>query len=625
MAAWRSARPPVRVMAFPSAFLDEVRARTGLAELIGRRVRLVKRGREHTGLCPFHNEKTPSFTVNEDKGFYHCFGCGAHGSAFDFVMQTEGLGFVEAVERLAGEAGLAMPARDPRAEERQKRDETLYPVLKGAAEWFEAQLAHAGGTTARQYLEARGVSAATVGAFRLGFAPERRTALKEALTARGFDEARLIEAGLLIKPEDGGPSFDRFRNRVMFPIADRKGRVIAFGGRALGEAKAKYLNSPETPVFHKGSVLYGLALAAPAVREIGTVVIVEGYMDVIALYGAGLRHVVAPLGTAVTEDQIRLLWRAAPEPILCLDGDAAGRKAAERAADRALPGLRPGCSLRFAFLPWGEDPDSVVRGDGIEALTEILDAAEPLAEVVWRSTVAGKAVDTPERRALLRRSLAELTRRIGDNTVRAYYREFFDGRLAEAMRGGGRRTSPRAMQRHGTKLQRRNALGSGVQGSGVMRERLLLATLLNHPEILGPVWEECRAFSPDDADLRSLLEAIRECHQGQGSLDSDGLRCQLNERGLADIADRTASAARRVVEPWARPEAGAAEAEAGWRHLLARHQGIEADAAGKDEAVAGLAENMDEASLDRLRALETERRSRDAIGDEIEPEAGVAR
>ncbi len=611
-------------MAFPATFLDEVRARTGLAELVGRRVRLVKRGREHLGLCPFHNEKTPSFTVNEEKEFYHCFGCGAHGTAFDFVMQTEGLGFPEAVERLAGEAGLALPERDPRAEERRKRDETLYPVLEGAAAWFEMQLSHAGGTAARQYLEARGVSAATAGAFRLGFAPGRRTALKEALMARGFDEARLIAAGLLITPDDGGPSFDRFRDRVMFPITDRKGRVIAFGGRALGEAKAKYLNSPETPVFHKGSVLYGLALAATAVRESGTAVIVEGYMDVIALHGAGLRHVVAPLGTAVTEDQIRLLWRAAPEPILCLDGDAAGRKAAERAAERALPGLRPGCSLRFAFLRWGEDPDSIVRAEGIEALAEVLEGAEPLAEVLWRAAAAGKAVDTPERRALLRQTVANMTRRIGDDTVRAYYREFFEGRLAERTSAPTRRATARAVQRRGSRLQRRHALGSGGQASGASRERLLLVTLLNHPEILGAIWEECQALSPTDSDLRTLLEAIRECHRDQGSLDSEGLRCQLNERGLADIADRAAGATRRVVEPWARPEADASEAEAGWRHLFMRHRAIEADVAGVDEAVAELAETMDEATLDRLRALEADRQSRDAIGDDAEPETGVA-
>ena len=612
-------------MAFPPAFLDEVRARTGLAELIGRRVRLIKRGREHSGLCPFHAEKTPSFTVNEDKGFYHCFGCGAHGGAFDFVMQTEGLGFPEAVERLAGEAGLALPARDPRAAERAKRDQTLYPVLESAAEWFEAQLAQAGGTAARQYLEARGVSEATVGTFRLGFAPERRTALKEAMVARGFDEARLIEAGLLIKPEQGGASFDRFRDRLMFPITDRKGRVVAFGGRALGEAKAKYLNSPETPLFHKGSVLYGLALAAPAVRESGTVVIVEGYMDVIALHGAGLRHVVAPLGTAVTEDQIALLWRAAPEPILCLDGDAAGRKAAERAAERALPGLRPGCSLRFAFLPWGEDPDSIVRGEGIGVVREVLEAAEPLAEVLWRSAVAGKAIDTPERRALLRRSLAELTRRIGDKTVRAYYREFLAARLAEGMRGDPRRATPKALQRRGSKLPRRHGLGLGGEASGAMRERLLLVTLLNHPEILGPVWDECQAFSPADEDLRVLLDAIRECHQTHGSLDSGGLRCHLNERGLADIVDRAAGQARIIVEPWARPPADAADAEAGWRHVFARHRGVEADAAGVSEAVAALAEDMDEAALDRLRELKSQPQSRDAVADDIEPGTEMAR
>ncbi|HZD26552.1 MAG TPA: DNA primase, partial [Alphaproteobacteria bacterium] len=404
-------------MAFPQAFLDELRARTGLAELVGRRVRLVRRGREHTGLCPFHNEKTPSFTVNEDKGFYHCFGCGAHGSAIDFVMQTENLSFPEAVEKLALEAGLEVPRERPEDREREARRRSLYDVMEAAAEWFEAQLAGQIGAGARDYLAGRGVRPQTVGRFRLGYAPERREALKAALLARGFAEAQLVEAGLLIRPEDGGDSYDRFRQRLIFPITDRRGRVVAFGGRALAEQKAKYLNSPETPLFHKGRLLYNLAGAREAVREAGTVLVTEGYMDVIALAEAGFGHAVAPLGTALTEEQMQELWRLAPEPVLCFDGDNAGQRAAFRAAERALPLLKPGHSFRFVGLPPGEDPDSLVRGQGAGAMRALVEAAEPLGAVIWRMATEGQSFNTPERRAGLRQALREAVARIADPVV----------------------------------------------------------------------------------------------------------------------------------------------------------------------------------------------------------------
>ena len=360
-------------MAFPPEFLDEIRARVPLAGVVGRRVKLAKRGREHSGLCPFHNEKTPSFTVSEDKGFYHCFGCGAHGDALGFVMRMEGLSFPEAVERLAGEAGLRVPQASPEERAAARRRADLYDVVEAAAAWFEERLAGSEGAEARAYLESRGLRRETVTSFRLGYAPDRRGMLRAALNARGLDNAQLAEAGLIKLPEapqdapdaaSAGAPRDYFLNRIIFPITDRRGRAIAFGGRALGESRAKYLNSPETPLFHKGRVLYNQARARQAAHDTGELIVCEGYMDVIALGQAGFPAAVAPLGTAITEQQIAVLWRLADEPVLCLDGDQAGRRAGFRAAERALGLLKPGRSLRFAALPEGEDPDSLVRGQG---------------------------------------------------------------------------------------------------------------------------------------------------------------------------------------------------------------------------------------------------------------------
>ena len=317
-------------MAFPKSFLDEIRNRISMVELVGRRVALKKRGRDHWGCCPFHNEKSPSFKVSEDRDDYHCFGCGAHGSAFDFVMQTEGLSFPEAAERLAEAAGLEVPRIAPEQREKADHLSRLADANEAAAKWFQAQLRGSGGGEARDYLRQRGLGEDAIEEFRLGYAPDRNDGLKSALLERGFTEKELVEAGLLGQPDDGRSSYDRFRHRLMFPIGDRRNRVIAFGGRALGDARAKYLNSPESPLFDKGRSLYNHAMAREASRAAGTVIVVEGYMDVIALAEAGFRNTVAPLGTAVTEDQIGLLWQMTSEPVLCLDGDAAGLRAARR-------------------------------------------------------------------------------------------------------------------------------------------------------------------------------------------------------------------------------------------------------------------------------------------------------
>src|SRR5215470_1072073 len=419
-------------MAIPPEFVDELRGRLSIASVIGGRVRLQKRGRDHLGLCPFHKEKTPSFTVSEEKGFFHCFGCGAHGDVVGFVMRSDNLSFPEAVERLARDVGLQVPASAPEERQREEHRATLHTALEAAAAWFEAQLRAAVGRPGLDYFKRRGLQDETIARFRLGYAPDSRGALKDALAKAGFGEALMLDAGLLIRPEDGRPTYDRFRGRVMFPIADLRGRVIAFGGRILDQGEPKYLNSPETPLFHKGRTLYGQAQASRAARESGEILVCEGYMDVIALAEAGFAGAVAPLGTALTEGQIAELWRLVPEPILCFDGDAAGQRAAARAVERALPLLQPGKSLRFALLPPGEDPDSLIRARGAPAMREVLDGARPLVDMLWDLELAAQPADTPERRAGFQQRLRERIRRIAERTVQEGYRSEIDRRLTAA-------------------------------------------------------------------------------------------------------------------------------------------------------------------------------------------------
>ncbi|PHZ84861.1 DNA primase [Paremcibacter congregatus] len=426
-------------MGFTPDFLDEIRNRIPVSDIVGRRVKLTRKGREHGGLCPFHNEKTPSFTVNDDKGFYHCFGCGAHGDVIKFISETEGLSFPETVERLAEQAGLALPDYSPEDKEKASQKKSLYEVMETAAKWFETQLVSQAGTEGRDYFDRRGLTAATIKTFRLGFSPEGRTALKDALLSRdGITEDMMVEAGLLIRPEaEGGdprPSYDRFRHRVMFPITDRQGRVVAFGGRALNKnAKAKYLNSPETPLFHKGRLLYNLAGARKAAYDEGRVLVAEGYMDVIAMAQAGFTNAVAPLGTAVTEEQVLELWKLAPEPLMCFDGDKAGVRAAYRVAERTLPLLKAGHSLRFVHLPTDEDPDSYLSGQGEAAFRELLEQGRPLVDLLWEMKTQGVDSDTPEQRAGLEQSLSETLGDIKDKTIRGYYDKAFQERLIKLL------------------------------------------------------------------------------------------------------------------------------------------------------------------------------------------------
>ncbi len=434
-------------MSLSTAFLDELRARTTLSAIIAPSVKLTKAGREYKACCPFHQEKTPSFYVNDEKGFYHCFGCQAHGDAIRFLTDARGLPFMDAVKELAGKAGIDVPAPDPRAAEKQERAKGLHDVMASAQGWFVEQLAGIEGAAARAYLAKRGITAATQKKFGFGFAPDTRGKLKSALAEYGND--KLVEAGLLIQPEDNRDPYDRFRGRLTYPIKDQRGRVIAFSARIVGAGEPKYLNSPDTPLFDKGRSLFNLDLAGPASRTANRLLVVEGQMDAIALDQAGIGEVVAPLGTAVTDAQLERMWRLEPAPIFCFDGDSAGQKASIRAATRALPHLAPERTLRFVALPAGQDPDDVIRAGGRAAMEALLTAAEPLVERLWRQEVEAAPLDTPEARAGLRQRLSDHAATIADPNVRSLYRDEwlrrFDAlvRPDQAQRGGRGPFTPR--------------------------------------------------------------------------------------------------------------------------------------------------------------------------------------
>lgn len=449
-------------MRFTPQFLDELRARLPVSEVVSKRVRLKKSGREWRGLSPFQQEKSPSFFVNDQKGFYHDFSSGKHGDIISFVMETDGCGFTEAVERLAQMAGVPLPAVTPDAARHEQRRKTLYDVMDLAAKFFREALASRTGARARGYLGDRGIMPNVQVQFGIGYAPGERFGLKEHLGKLGIPVQDMVETGLLISGEDIPVPYDRFRDRVMFPITDVRGRVIAFGGRALEkDVPAKYLNSPETPLFHKGDNLYNLATARTASHNGAPVVVVEGYVDVIAMVGAGFPGSVAPLGTALTENQLMLLWKMEDEPILCFDGDKAGQKAAWRAADLALPLLKPGKSLRFATLPEGQDPDDLARSGGKAAIEEVIGATRGLAEVVWQRELESGSHATPERRAALDARIVEIANGIRDETVRRYYKQDLTERMRATFAPQGGFGMPR-----GAGGFNRGGFGGGFGGKG---------------------------------------------------------------------------------------------------------------------------------------------------------------
>lgn len=599
-------------MAFTENFLEQIRSRTHISEIVSRRVRLIRKGRgEHSGLCPFHDEKTPSFTVNDIKGFYHCFGCGAHGSIFDFVMKTDGLEFPEAVEILAAEAGLQIPKKDENFHEKENRlqRERLLNLLKAAMQWFRGQMNDRDGSLALGYIKDRGILPATAEHFSIGFAPSARNQLKKAMIKIGFSEKELILVGLIIQPEDGRESYDRFRNRLIFPITDKRGRPVGFGGRALSESSAKYLNSPETNFFHKGSLLYNLNGAREEIKNLGSLIVVEGYTDVISLWQAGIKNVVAPLGTALTDTQMMELWRLTSEPVLSLDGDSAGIRAAIRAAENALPLLKPNQSLRFSFLPSGEDPDSIIQKKGIEGFHKYFENPLPLSEVLWRSAFVGD-FSTPERQAGLRQTLYSLVGRMKDKSVQKYYQRYFNVKLEEAFGNDfgqdgkknlfkGRNVS-RISPRH--KLSLSDGLGYGGGGLARNRERVLVATVLNHPEILVDLIETAASVQFESEDLDRLYSRIIDIVGKGKPLDREILKEQLKKSGEESMVVQLTGTNSGLVEHFIKAEATQEEAVIGWLDTLSMHMrgAIKADCLA---AVKRLADEGSDTAFEQLKAL----------------------
>ncbi|KTF69212.1 DNA primase [Sphingomonas sp. HT-1] len=628
-------------MSLTPAFLDELRARTTLSTLIAKSVKLQRAGKEFRACCPFHNEKTPSFYVNDDKGFYHCFGCGAHGDAIRWMTDQRGLPFIDAVKELAQAAGLDMPEQDRRAAEKAERAKGLHELMGDAATWFTERLNGIEGAEARAVLQRRGITPETARTFGLGFAPDSRGKLKEAL--KSYGDPMLIESGMLIAVEGKEP-YDRFRGRLMIPIRDVRGRTIAFGGRIIGEGEPKYLNSPETPLFDKGRTLYNLDRAQAAARKADRVIAVEGYMDVIALAQAGFGEVVAPLGTALTEHQLERLWRLSEVPLLCFDGDSAGQKAALRAAHRALPMLAPGRSLAFVTLPQGLDPDDLVRAQGPAAFEALLAKPEPLVDRLWASEVAAGPLDTPEQRAGLKRRLTELAEQIQDPNVKHEYIAEFRARADQQFGRGPREfrkdqrgPSPARPQPRGT----RNARGvwqppeappshliKGVQASGLdpILARAVLAGLIRHPVEIARHMEILGSLRSASGALGRLFEAVVEValtNPGLRQLDSEDFLTILARSGFDSVASELLRA-DTLPFSFTRPAADVAKAREDLGEAIAVMAAQPAVDVALAEATAALMRDGTEEAFARQVALSRQRQElQDRLANLMLAEDGV--
>jgi DNA primase len=568
---------------FDDRFLDELKSRLRLSDVIGKTVKLRRQGREYVGLSPFNKERSPSFFVNDDKGFYHDFSSGKHGDLISFIQETERLSFMEAVERLAGEAGLPLPAPDPEAAARDQRRQGLADWLEIAAAWFEAELRRPAGSAARDYLARRGLPDFEWSRFRIGYCPPARTALKDYLVAKGALPRELAAAGLLIVPEDGGEAHDRFRDRILFPIADARGRVISFGGRAMDpKARAKYLNGPDTDLFDKGRALYGLPDARRLLHAGGegaALVVVEGYMDVIACQRADVAAV-APMGTALTEAQMEMLWRLHPEPTLCFDGDAAGMRAASRVIDRALPLLRADRSFRFLTIAGGKDPDDILRDQGAAALKAQLAATTPFIDALFARERDLAPLDRPEARAGLRQRLRAAARTIQDADLAGAYSEALRARLAtlfeppprpaqagrrsDGRRGGGRfppdppaQATPRSRE-----AARRLALGLNPAAAALARQAIA------DPGVVDEALEALQARGFGDPALDDLAKEIIRLRLEADHLDSLGLRRHLTEAGFGALLNDVDRAAALAGAPFTQGDVTLAAARSQWSYAL---------------------------------------------------------
>ncbi|MES2988260.1 MAG: DNA primase [Pseudomonadota bacterium] len=611
-------------MSLTPAFLDELRTRTHLSGLIAKTVKLQKAGREYRACCPFHNEKSPSFYVNDDKGFYHCFGCSAHGDAIRWMTDQRGLPFIDAVKELAQAAGMEMPEQDRRSAEKAQQAKGLHEAMDEAARWFSERLQGIEGAEARAVLKKRGVSEDVARAFGMGFAPDSRGKLKEAL--KSFGDPMLVEAGMLIAVEGKEP-YDRFRGRLMIPIRDVRGRTIAFGGRIIGDGEPKYLNSPETPLFDKGRTLYNLDRAQAAARKADRIIAVEGYMDVIALAQAGFGEAVAPLGTALTEHQLERLWRMAETPLLCFDGDSAGQKAALRAAHRAMPMLQPGRSLAFVTLPEGMDPDDLVRSQGPAAFEALLAKAQPLVDRLWQSEVAAEPLDTPEQRAGLKRRLSELANTIADPNVKSEYLAEFRQRTDLHFGRGPRNFQPQGQRSPALARGKRDKRGNwqppeappsatvrGVQAGGLdpILAKGVLAGLIRHPAEIARHMEVLGSLRNVSGALGKLFEAVIDVALEDRQLDSGKVLTILAKSGFDSVASDLLRA-DTLPFSFTRPN-GADEAKArdDLNEAIAVMVAQPAVDAALAEATAALSEDMTEETFARQQALSRQRQELEA-------------
>lgn len=576
-------------MSISPRFLDELRGRLHLSDIVGRKVRLSRAGREFKGCCPFHSEKTPSFYVNDDKQFYHCFGCGAHGDAVGFAMQHDNLSFIEAVEALATEAGMQVPQSSPQDIKKAKEEKSLYGLMEDATRWMEAQLRAPENKEAYRYITGRGNNEDELNNFRVGYAPADGQAVRKAMQAQGYTDKQMIEAGVLRTGKDGKDPYAFFRERIIFPVQDRRGRVVAFGGRILpdhlrppdtGDYKpAKYMNSSDTPLFHKGSMLYGEARARQAAIDGQPLVIVEGYVDVIACVKASYSGAMAPMGTALTEEQIMVLWKMIPsqrkEPILCFDGDNAGRRAAARAAERILPLLKPDQSARFAFLPDGQDPDSLVNGLGKKALDSVLGAAIPLVDFIWMFHTAGQVFDTPEARAGLSKTIEDEALKIQDRDVQHYYRQALREKINKTF--GASFSKGNYAARHSNNFTPYNKKLVNIPVTPMKRpsfsreklmEQIMLASIINHPSLFDHVEEELGMLNIRDTRLNDLRQAIIIALSENDNMETSNLKSILSEQGYESEIRGILSDSVYTHASFSRPSAEFEDVREGWKQAL---------------------------------------------------------
>jgi len=627
-------------MSLPPGFIDELRDRSSIAQVVGRKVtwdaRKSNPGKgDYWAPCPFHAEKTASFHVDDQKGFYYCFGCHAKGNVYSFIQETENVNFMEAVEILAREAGMPMPARDPRAQEKADHRTVLVDIMEQAVQFYRLQLRTNAASAARDYLEKRGLPETTLEQFQIGYADNSRNGLFQHLTGKGVSPDDIVTAGLAIKPDDGGNPFDRFRNRIMFPIRDARGRATAFGGRAMdANQPAKYLNSPETPLFDKGRSLYNHQPAREAAGKVQSLIVAEGYMDVIALSQAGFKHAVAPLGTAITADQLQLMWRITPEPIIALDGDKAGLRAAMRLIDIALPLLEAGKSLRFCILPEGQDPDDLIKTSGAKAMHALLEAAQPMVKLLWQRETEGKIFDSPERRAALDASLRTALNTIQDRSIKTHYGQIIKDFRFELF------SQKRPQQTWGNKNWRNKApekateglksslLAQGAQGDVLLREAVILLAAILHPQAAlanETALEKCHINTHDFKEIQNAL--LANLHEDlSDNKASDDLAKKMTDRLGYNPVERLTELKAIRSHPYLRVDADMTQLRRTLDEELTKHAailGARREMQEAEEELIGMADEsttwrIQQATEARNKATRTDFGNEDSSGDDSE-------